>query len=264
MKISIVLLLASITLSGCSIKLTALRATADILDTGVTALYEETDAAYARESMAGHLKLMEALLKNDPKNKKILLNLARGFGGYAFLFIEDEDPARARYFYRKGWDYGRRLLSAGADDAPALFWTAYCWGGWASLSLDDPEAVADLPKVEALVKKAEELRPGYFYGGPDLLLGATYASRPKMFGGDLKRSEGYFENAVKNSSGKFLMARFLYAKYQAVPAQDREKFRSLLESVISAPDGLLPEQGLSNKIAKEKAKKLLKKIDELF
>lgn len=258
------LVLISVPLAGCSIKHIALCATAGILETGVSALYEETDAAYARESMTSQLKLLEALLKNDPNNKKILLMLAQGCGGYAFLFLEDENSDRARYFYMKGRDYGRRLLALGANDAPALFWTAYCWGGWASLSLDNPDAVADLPKVEALVKKADEMNPGYFYGGTYLLLGAYYGPRPKMFGGDLAKSKDHFENAVKNSSGKFLMAQVLYAKYQTVPAQDREKFRSLLESVISAPEGLLPEQGLSNRVAKEKAKKLLKKIDELF
>jgi len=265
-----IFVLVSILLAGCSVKLTALRVTADLLDRGVTALYEETDVIYARESMTSHLKLMEALLKNDPFNKKILLNLAQGFGGYAFLFLEDENPDRARYFYMKGRDFGRRLLALGennppnASDAPALFWTAYCWGGWASLSLDNPDAVADLPKVEAMVKKADELHPGYFYGGTDLLLGAYYGSRPKMFGGDLEKSKNHFEKAIKITSVKFLMAQVLYAKYQAVAAQDQEKFRSLLETVISAPEGLLPEQGLSNQIAKEKAKNLLKKIDDLF
>ncbi|OGR84629.1 MAG: hypothetical protein A2901_08385 [Elusimicrobia bacterium RIFCSPLOWO2_01_FULL_54_10] len=254
----------SLALTGCSMRLMALRTTADLLETGVTAVYEETDVRYAREAMTSHLKLLEALLKNDPKNPKLLFSLTQGFGGYAFLFIEDENPERARYFYLKGRDYGRRLLAIKPEDAPALFWTAYCWAGWAALSLTNPDAIADLPKVEAMVRQAEQLNPGYFYSGADQLLGAYYASRPKMFGGDLAKSKSHFENAVKKTDGKFLMAQVLYAKYHAVAAQDRKHFESLLDGVITAPADVLPEQGLPNQVAREKAKRLLGKIDELF
>ena len=258
--------------SGCSVKTTALRVTAHLLDTGVAAIYEETDTRFAREAMAGNLKLLETLVKNDSKNPQILLALSQGFGGYSFLFIEDEDAGRARYFYQKGRDYGIQLLgpklsdlkSLGSQDTPALFWTAYCWGGWASLSLNDPDAIAGLPKVEAMVRRVEELHPGFFYSGTDLLLGAYYGSRPKMFGGDLGKSKSYFESAIQKTSGQFLMAQVLYAKYYAVAAQDRGLFSSLLESVIAAPQNPLPEQGLSNQVAKEKAKKLLGKINDLF
>ena len=35
----------------------------------------------------------------------------RGFAGYAFAFVEEEEPARARNLYRRGRDYGLELLS---------------------------------------------------------------------------------------------------------------------------------------------------------
>ena len=102
------------------------------------------------------------------------------------------------------------------------------------------------------------------YDGADLFLGCYYGSRPKIFGGDLEKSKVHFERALERTSGKFLMAHVLYAKCQTIPAQDREAFRSLLSAVIASPKDILPGQTLSNQVAKEKARKLLERIDELF
>ena len=96
------LTLSVLALNGCSLKMAALRSTADLLDRGAAAFYEEEDVPLAQNSMAGHLKLLEILLKNDPANPKLLLNAARGFGGYAFLFLEDKEPQRAKIFYARG------------------------------------------------------------------------------------------------------------------------------------------------------------------
>ncbi len=259
-------------LQSCTVKQIALRATADILESGVGAFYEEEDVPFARDSMTSHLKLLEGFLRSDPHNKKLLFSLTQGFGGYAFLFLEDENSERAKYFYQKAKNYGLEILGdkmtdlnkMTAADVPALFWTAYAWGGWANLSRTDPQALADLPKVEAMIRRCEALSPGYFYEGANLFLGAYYGSRPKMFGGDLSKSKDYFEGALKKSGRKFLMAQVLYAKYYSVPAQDKDIFKFLLTEVVAAPKDILHEQTLSNQVAKEKAKKLLEKIDELF
>ncbi len=257
---------------GCSLKSVALKSTTGLLDKGIEAFYEEPDPQFARESMSAQLKFLEILLKNDPENKKLLLYLSQGFGGYAFLFLEDQDPERAKIFYQRGRDYGLKLLGKKVDDlkvaapadVPALFWTAYCWGGWANLSRTDPQALADLPKVEAMMLKVSELSPDYFYRGADLFLGSYYGSKPKMFGGNLEKSKAYFERALAATKGKFMMAEVLYARYYAVPSQDKESFKVFLKRVEAADPGTLPAQRLSNAVAREKAKKLLEKIDELF
>ena len=259
-------------LQACSFKSIALKSTTDLLDKGAAAFYEEDDIQFARESMPGQLKFLETLLKNDPRNRKLLLSLAQGFGGYAFLFLEDEAPDRARLFYQRGRDYGLKILgkkkddlkTAGPADAPALFWTAYCWGGWANLSRTDPQALADLPAVEAMMARVQEISPGYFYGGSDLFLGAAYGIRPKIFGGSPEKSKMHFERALKGADKKFLMAQVLYARYYAVPVQDKNLFKALLEEVADAKPDILPEQRLSNAVAKEKAKKLLEKTNDLF
>lgn len=282
-------------LSGCTVKSIALRTAGSLIEKGTEAFYEETDLRLARESMGSQIKIVEALLKSDPKNRSLLLAASQGYGAYAFLFLETEDPERAKIFYERGRNYGLKALAGrlassrasgkwvpadllaepdlvgfrkalsglGAKDAAAAFWTAYSWGGLANLSRDNPDAIAWLPKVEALMMKANELSPGFFYGGADIFLGAYYGSRPKMFGGDLQKSKLYFDRAVKAADGKFLMAQVLYAEHYAVPAQDKELFKQLLEKALKAPDEL-KEQGLSNAAARIRAKKLMEKIDEIF
>jgi hypothetical protein len=122
--------------------------------------------------------------------------------------------------------------------------------------------VAELPKLFQWGQRARDLDAGFWYGAPEALLGAYYAARPKMFGGDPAKSNAHFEAALSKFPD-FLLNRVLYAQYYAVAAQDKALFKSELEGVLSE-DSKLPEQALANGVAKEKAQRLLEKIDELF
>jgi hypothetical protein len=160
--------------------------------------------------------------------------------------------------------FERILKKISVKNMPALFWTAYCWGGLANLDRENPEALADLPKIEMMMARSNVLHPGYFYGGADLFLGAYQASRPKMLGGSTEKSKAYFDDAVKFSEGRFVTAQVLYAKHYAVAVQDRALYESLLKTVLGFPIAEFREQRLSNTIAQRKAKKLLEGIDEHF
>ncbi len=285
-KILLIALVAGGLLGGCSIKQIALNTSVGLFDKGTEAIFEEKDPEFAESSLTSQLKLLEVLLKNDPGNPKLLGYLAQGFGAYAFLFVEPKDPERAKEFYERGRDYGLQLLNkkckldfeANPDlikidaalrklsksDGPLLFWTAYAWAGLASVSLDDPSTLAQLPKIEKMMIAVQVLTPGYFYGGPDLFLGSYYGSKPKIFGGDLEKSKSHFEKAIRSSGSKFLMAKVLFAKIYAISAQDEILYREVLGQVIDFPLFQFPEQNLSNAIAKRRAKKLLEEIHEHF
>lgn len=277
--------LAPALLCACSPRVVAVRAVVPVLTRGAEAFYEEPDPQLAREAMASQLKLLEGLLKNDPGNAELSLLCAEGFGGYAFLFLEDSEPARARGIYRRGRDHAlaaladrehfRDLESMPLDrveaalklatpvDARALFWAGYGWGGWINLSKDNPEAVAGLPKAAAVMRRVRELSPGFYFGGADLFLGAYFAARPKILGGDPEKAKAFFDSAVAATGGRFLTAKVLYAQYYAVAAQDRELFKALNEEVLASSDDF-PQARLANAVAKLKAKRLLEKTDELF
>lgn len=277
---------AVVALAACSPRTIALRETTSLMAGGESALYEEPDPQLARESFGAQLKLGEVLLRDDPSNARLLGMLAEGFNGYAFLFFDESEPARAKGYYLRGRDYALRLLArrrglddvaklnddaltkalafAKPDDAPALFWAAFGWAGYINLSKDDPSALAELPKAAALMQRAQQLDPNYHFAGPDLFFGVYYASRPALLGGDVKKAQAAFEDARKRTGGKYLMTYVLEARYLAVAKQDQETFTRLLNKVLSSPSGELPDARLTDEVAKNKARTLLEKKDDLF
>lgn len=279
-------IVSAIFLCACSFQTIAVRSTGTIVDYGFEAINEESDLQLAEQSIASNLKLLDALLKGDPDNEHFLLLASRGYSSYALGFAEDESAERARVFYLRARDYGLRILRqkkgfarawdgsveafqqalAAFDkgDVPAIFWTANAWGNYIRLSLTDPAAIADLPKVEALLNFVLEKDEGYFYGSSHLALGSLFASRPKILGGDPEKARQHFERGLELARGKFLLAYVYYAMMYAVQVQDREKFTSLLEKVHDVSIDTLPEQRLANAIAKKKGKKLMERISELF
>lgn len=273
--------------NGCSMNKMAIGVMGGLMENGVTALYEEDDLELAEQAIAANLKLVEALLKNNPTDKKMLLIMAQGYGGYALAFVEDVDPERASKFYLRGQEYGRQLLAqqnkelaqsldhsldsfqsalarASIKDVPALFWFGYNWGAYVNLNKNSVAAVADMPKILAIMQRITELDGGYYYGGAHLFLGTYYSALPKMMGGNPEVSKKHFDRAVALSEGKFLLTKVYMAQYYTRQIFDRELFTNTLEEVIAAPVDLLPEQALVNKIAKKRAESLLTQTDDLF
>ncbi len=264
----------------------ALRSTVNLIDKGSPALFEEPDPDFASQALPGQMGLAEVLLRNDPDNPELLELAAEAFNGYAFLFLEQAQPERAKRFYLRGRDYGLRLLArkralsrlasleldafqaalahAKPADAPGLFWAGFGWAGAINLSKDSPESLAELPKAAALMTRVEQLAPDYHFAGADLFFGAYYASRPAILGGDLRKAKSYFEDARRRTAGKYLMAYVLEARYFAVAAQDRDLFSSLLDKVAQEPAGQLPDARLTDEVAKRQAADLKEKINDLF
>lgn len=262
-----------------------MRQTGHILVSGAGALFDEPDPAFARDAMPAQLTTVEALLRSDPRNVELLTLAAEGFSGYSFLFLDDSQPERAKGLYLRGRDFGLQALSArsgvdlaavdsssvpaalarlGKADVPALFWAAFGWAGDINLSKDSPSALADLPRVVAMMERARALDPAYHFAGADVFLGVYYASRPAMLGGDPVQAKKYFEEARSLTGGKFLMTYVLEAQTLAVGTQDQELFKSLLTAVAQAPAGALPEARLTDEVAKQRAAALLEKSNDLF
>jgi hypothetical protein len=279
------LLFAALLLQGC-IQTMAIRTMGGIMDYGLEAFMEEGDLKLAENALGSNLKLVEALIKGDPENKQLLLMASQGFSAYALGFAEDDSVDRARMFYQRGRDYGMRVLlqnktfreswdkdittfnsalkTFSKDDVPALFWTAFGWGSYINITRAEISALADLPKVTAMMEYVKQLDASFYYGGPLLILGSMEGSMPKVMGGKPERSKEYFDRAVDITGGKFLLTYVYYAKTYAVQVQDQELFEALLKKVDAAPADILPEARLTNAIAKKKAKLLRDHINELF
>jgi len=277
--------LTAILLAGC-VQTMAIRTMGGIMDFGLEAFNEEGDLQLAGSALGSNLKLVEALIKGDPDNEKLLLMAAQGFSAYALAFAEDDSVERARLFYLRGRDYAMRVLTRNQrlkealekepaalqaalktlskEDVPAVFWTAFGWGSYINVSRSDIGAMADLPKVIAMMEFVREHDPQFYHGGPYLILGSIEGTVPRVLGGKPEKAKEYFERALAINGGKFLLTYVYYAKTYAVQEQNQELFESLLTKVDEAPLDILPSARLSNAVAKKKAKLLRSRINELF
>ena len=259
--------------------------TAMLLEEVARSSYRQSDLRMIREGMPAYLMLMDGMIEAWPDNEQLLIAAAQTYSSFASIFVEDQDQEYAKLLFRKGKDYALRSLerrglkqplqspfedfkesvkNLGKRDAPYLFWGATCWANWIRLNLDSMEALAELPKVEWMMKRVLEIDEGFYYGGPHLFMGIWLASRPKIAGGDLKKAQEHFLKALEFGKGKFLMAYIYYAAYYARQALDKDLFISTLREVVETPADISPELTLLNTVAQKKAKELLTHVEEYF
>lgn len=185
--------------------------------------------------------------------------------GFVFLDTRQHVDGGPEAVTRRGlpaWqEYLRRFTSR--DDVPALYWTANAWASLIAVSVDDSDALLDLPFAVALAERARALDPHFYSGAVDALFAVYHAATPASFGGrpDLARAE--FEAALAASDRHMLTYQVLYARTYAVMVQDRALYTRLLQEVVDAGD-VLPSERLANLVAKRRAIRYLREADELF
>jgi len=250
------------------------------------------------EALPFSLKLMESLLAESPKHRGLLLAASSGFTQYAFVYVqvpaeesEGEDLAkadalrlRARHLYVRARNYGLRDLEIahpnfehelrqdpkaavrkmGTKDVPLIYWTAVSWGAAISVSKDDPEMIADLPIVEALIDRALELDPDYDSGAIHNFLISYEAVRRTASGDFVPRSRKHFERAVELTAGQSASPYVALATTVSVSTQDHEEFEALLKKALAVDPDARPEWRLTNIVMQRRARWLLSREDELF
>lgn len=247
--------------------------------------YKQSDLRMIREGMPAYLMLMDGMIETLPDQPELLVAAAQGYSSFASVFIEEQDKDYAGLLYARAKHYGLRSLERRGfgnaqerpfedfkkglnglrkKDLPYLFWAATCWANWINLHLNSIEAIAELPRVVAMMERVLELDETFYYGGAHLFMGIYFASRPKLAGGDLKKSQEHFLKAIGFGKGKFLMAHVYYANHYARRAQDKELFLTLLQTVLKTPVDISPDITLLNAVAKKRAKELLDRTDDYF
>ncbi len=260
-------------------------ATAFLLEDVVKASSRQSDLRMIREGTPAYLMLLDGMVEAWPRNAQLLLAAAQGYSSFASVFTEDQDEDYSKLLLGKAKQYALRSLELkglkdplqrpfddfnetlkqlGKKEVPYLFWSATCWASWISLNLDSVEAVAELPRVESMMKRVLELNEGFYYGGPHLFMGIWFASRPKIAGGDLKKAQRHFMKALEFGKGNFLMTYVYYADTYARQSLDKELFTSSLQTVLKSPADHPPELTLLNTVAKKKARELLGRVKEYF
>jgi hypothetical protein len=247
---------------------------------------EEQDLELVRQAMPGNLLLLRGLTRGASANRDLLLLASRACYGYAFAFLEDEEPERAARLYREGAEYAARaahdvlqghdpwqtglpelevlLVDASVGQVPALFWLGANWGGWVQAQAGKPRSLAQLPKVVAIMERVVALDERFFHGGAHVFFGVYHGARSPSLGGDVEAAARHLERAMEVSDGLFLLPLVYRARYVRVSQGDEDGFRSDLRRVLSYPVDQAPSVRFFNEVARKKARGLLGSASEFF
>ena len=261
------------------------------------AVYASDDAA---ELVGGaspfSLKLLEGLSRESPRDRGLLLALARGYTEYAYAYVEQ--PAdfaaaraagagareRARALYLRARDYGlqglelarpgfgRRLAadpehalgSLGRADVPLAFWTAAAWGAAVALGRDDAELLGALPGVRLLAARALELDERYDAGALELLNASLSMTEPVPEPLRIARARQHLERALALSHGRLAAPYVVFAESVSLPTGNRAEFDRLITAALSVDPDALSEHRLANAAFRRRAYWLRARSDELF
>ena len=291
------LLLAACILLACSPRSYVVSRMADAASSGGDVFARDDDPELVRDAVPFALKAMESLLDSTPDNKGLLTALCKGFTQYSAAFVREDadeagDPAarragmeRARRLFLRAKEYGLRGLSVGregfadalsgdpagasarvgAEDVPLLYWTGAAWSLAVSTSPDDPSLLADLPRIEALMRRALALDDRYDAGAIHEYFVAFEGGRPEAMGGSIARARHHMEQAIALSAGKKISPLVTFAETVSVRTQDRNGFLDLLDRALAFDArSAAPEYRMANLVSQRRARWLKGRVDELF
>ena len=292
----VTLLLLMFLSTSCSIRRFSVNKIGDALASGGSTYSSDDDLILVGEALPFGLKLIESLLDESPKHRGLLITACEGFTTYAYIYVQHEADTgaeqdltraremrtRARRLYLRARAYGLRRLEASykgiterieADpqaalsvvkkkDVPALYWNAAALGLGISVSKNDAEMLAHLPEVEALLERALELDESWNEGALHAFQVTLASAKPGQ--PDYQKLRKHFDRALDLSGGNQAGLYIAYAEAVSINKQDRSEFVSLLNKALAINPDQHKEVRLANIVAQQRARWLLKRIDELI
>ena len=251
------------------------------------AVLDQDDPATVRDGLPAYLLLLDSQVvgaaPGDPASAGTLLAAAKLNAAYAGSFVGD-DAERAKRLSGKGLAYARRAtclrdaaICAALDgdaetfaaavaangDAGLLYALASSWLGAVQANSADWGAIADLPKIEALLQRVVALDPNTEGGQAHMYLGVLNSLRPEAVGGKPEEGRRHFEQAFALSGGRNQMAKALEAEYYARLVFDQALHDRLLDEVLAA-EPRAPGWTLINTLAAERARRLRESGKDYF
>jgi hypothetical protein len=272
-------ILLALVCSGCVSAVTGRFA-----DSLSEAILNNNDLATVEAGGPAYLLMIDGLLREDPDNAALLRSAANLYTAYAGLYVTD--PVRKQKLTEKAFGYARQGLCAencdgcglrqadfdtfqetvaamDENDVPALYTLGAAWAGWIDAHPEDWNAVAEISRVEVLMRRVAALNERYQDGGAHMYLGVLATLLPPAMGGKPQVGRRHFERAIALSRGKNLMAKVAYARRYARLVFDRELHDRLLTGVIDA-DPEAEGYTLMNTLAQKDARALLDSADDYF
>lgn len=283
---------------GCSMNRMVSNKFADALSGTGTTFSADDDPDLVGAAVPFSLKLMESVLASTPNHKGLLLAAASGFTGYAYGWVEQEADfvadsnftratalrQRAKRLYLRARNYGLRGLDvahpgfserlradpraavamARKEDVALLYWTAAAWGAAIGLSKDTPEAVADVPLMEALIDRASALDPDFGDGSIHSFLITYEMARQGATGDPTARARAHFDRAVELTHGLSASPFVSFAEAVDIGSQNKAEFEAMLQRALAVDVNARPEWRVQNLITQRRAQWLLSRTPDLF
>lgn len=234
-----------------------------------------------KKDLIASLEEWKKLAATQARDVDTLVHLARGYYLLADAHETEKDKKIATWEIGTSWgeqamasdSHFKEAVAKGvapevaAQDlsnvyAGAIYWTAANLGKWAKNS-GISAALKYKNRIKAYIERVEQLSADYFHSAPARYWGGFYAVAPSFAGGDMKKSKASFEKSMTNSPNylgtKVLMAELYYTK-----TSEKDAFVKILNEVLNTPDDISKELMSENMLEKEKAKRLLSQVNELF
>jgi len=279
---SYIIISSLLTLSGCGQLVS--NAKQEFAEDLSATMLEQNDPETVKQAVPAYLILVSSMIKGDPDNVELLISGSKLYGAYASVFVEDRgrqkrlstvsfDYAHHAFCVHKPvacnirelsyYEFEQSLKQFSKEDVEVLFALGSAWAGWLQAYSADWNAVAELPRITAIIQRVLELDPAINNGDAYLYMAVMQSFLPPAMGGQPELAKMNFEQAIKVSNGSNLMAKLLYAEKYARLVFDKELHDKLLKEVI---DSRIEndEMTLINSIAQHKAKRLLAQSDEYF
>ena len=269
-------------LGGCASYIGS--ATQKMADNLSLAMLHQDDLEIVKAGSPAYLIMIDSLVQGDPQNVDLLLSAARMYGSYSSAFVEQKQ--RSKRLADKALGYARSALcleleplcnildtrlnelepvlqSLPKKHQPLLYAFASAWAGWIQAHTDDWNALAQIPKLNAMLLRSVALDELYDHGNAYLYLGVLSSQIPSSMGGKPELGRAYFEQALKLSEEKNLMVKVLFAEHYARLVYDQELHDRLLQQVLDA-EASQPHYTLINTLAKQRAAILLDQSSSFF
>ena len=269
-------------LAGCGALVA--RATDSAAQSLTAAILNQDDPETVRDAAPAYLVLMDSMVQNNPDDAGALASAALLYAAYGATFVSD--PERAKRLTARARAYGERAVCAQNDDYCAwssydydrfvqalartrtrddevLYAHAVSWLSYLRAHSSDWSALAELPRVEAVLTRLDSLDSGYETSNVQLYLGILNTLRPPALGGKPEVGRAHFERAIELSGGRDLSAKLEFARGYARLMYDRELHDRLLDEVVRA-DPRAEGLTLLNVLAQREAQVLLDSADDYF
>lgn len=236
---------------------------------------------HEKKDLIASLEEWRKLANSEARDLDTLIYLTRGY--YLLADAHEQEKANKISTWEIGTSWGekamalnpkfREQIAKGVDPEKAvavlpnefkgaIYWTAANLGKWAKNS-GIAAALKYKGRLKAFIEKVEALDPDYFYTAPARYWGGFYAVAPAFAGGDVNKSKASFEKSIKNSP-QYLGTKVLMAELYFTKVGDKNGFTKILNEVIAEREDIDKDLIPENIIEKNKAKKLLSQVDDLF